>query len=185
MGSHNIKQHKELISLSKANNRTAQFRLYELYVDAMYSVIMRLVGQREEAEDLLQETFIDAFKNIKTFRFESTFGAWIKRIAVNKSINYLKLRTLDLQPLEYHQHHLVEEEKQEERPIELDIQQVKEAISRLPNGYKQIFSLYLMEGYSHKEIAEILNISQATSKSQYHRAKKKLNEIIKSLEWKT
>lgn len=178
MGSRNYNnEHKELLERSMAGDSTAQFRLYELYVDAMYNVVLRLVGHREEAEDVLQDTFVDAFKNLHSFKYKSSFGAWIKRIAINKSINHIKVKRIQLAPLEDHAYYLTEEK---EEPKSYNIEKVKNAISKLPNGFKQIFSLYLFEGYTHKEIAEILDISEATSKSQYHRAKKKLIEIMKT-----
>ncbi|MGB5355768.1 MAG: RNA polymerase sigma factor [Eudoraea sp.] len=178
MGTHSVNIHKELLEKSKTGDRSAQFKLYELYVDAMYNVVLRILGNREEAEDILQETFVDAFKNLKKFRYESTFGAWIKRIAINKSLNHLKTNKIKITPIEDHEYYLAEEK---EEPIEYDMRKIKIGISKLPHGFKQIFSLYLLEGYSHKEIAEILEISEATSKSQYHRAKKKLIELIKTL----
>lgn len=171
--------HKELVEKSKAGNRSAQFQLYELYVQAMYNVCMRLVGSKEDAEDVLQDSFVDAFKKLDSFRYESTFGSWLKRIVVNKSINFLKLKKIPITTFENHEYYLTEElsENNEERNIE----KIKRGIDLLPNGFKQILILYLIEGYDHAEIGEILAISTSTSKSQYYRAKRKLIEIIKTL----
>ncbi|MEM8847620.1 MAG: sigma-70 family RNA polymerase sigma factor [Bacteroidota bacterium] len=171
--------HKNLVEECKKGIPGSQYELYALYVDAMYNVGYRFLGNREDAEDIIQDSFIDAFKNLDRFKYESSFGAWLKRIVINKSINYLKAKKIAVVPMEPHEFHLTEEE-----PIEVDkvdIQKVKKGIAKLPEGYRQIINLYLIEGYDHVEIGEILSISTSTSKSQYHRAKKKLLEIISEL----
>lgn len=172
--------HKSLVEESKSGHRNSQYQLYELYVDAMYNVSMRILGTKEDAEDIVQESFIDAFKNLNSFRYESTFGSWLKRIVVNKSINFLKLKKIPVTGIDEHEYHLSEDEH-ENIDLEPNIESIKKGITLLPTGYKQIINLYLIEGYDHVEIGEILEISTSTSKSQYHRAKKKLIEIIKTL----
>ena len=137
------------------------------------------MGNKEDAEDIVQDSFVDAFKNLARFEYKSTFGAWLKRIVINKSINHLKAKHLPVVPMEAHEYHLAEET--EEKVEAIDIKKVKKGIEQLPAGYKQIINLYLIEGYDHIEIGEILDISTSTSKSQYHRAKKKLVEIIQTL----
>ncbi len=171
--------HKELVEQSKSGDRNSQYKLYELYIDAMYNTCMRMVEIKEDAEDIIQDSFIQAFKNLHTFKYESTFGAWLKRIVVNKSINHLKLKRIAVVPLEKHEFYITE--AVENDSLTYDIQKVKDGINLLPRGYKQIINLYLIEGYDHIEIAEILEISSSTSKSQYHRAKKKLIEVLKEL----
>ena len=150
-----------------------------MYVDAMFNVGMRMLGNKEDAEDIVQDSFIAAFKNLQGFNYESTFGAWLKRIVINKSINYLKKKAIPVVPMQAHEFHLSEETPEETEAVA--IEKVKMGIDRLPPGYKQIINLYLIEGYDHIEIGEVLGISNSTSKSQYHRAKKKLVEIIKEL----
>lgn len=171
--------HKDLVEQSKSGDRNSQYQLYELYVDAMYNISMRMLGIKEDAEDIVQESFIEAFKNLKSFRYESTFGSWLKRIVINKSINHLKLKKIPLTPLDQHEYHITEEVNDQVTTI--DIKKIKTGIKILPDGYRQIINLYLLEGYDHIEIAEILGIAVSTSKSQYHRAKKKLIEIINTL----
>ena len=171
--------HKPLVEKCKKGQRSAQYALFELYVDAMYNVGMRFLGNKEDAEDVVQDSFVDAFKNLNSFKYESGFGAWLKRIVINKSINFLKAKRIDLVPMDAHEFHLNDEEPTEVDAV--DIKKVQLGIARLPDGYKQIINLYLIEGYDHVEIAEILGIATATSKSQYHRAKKKLVEIIDGL----
>ncbi|GAA3517748.1 RNA polymerase sigma factor [Aquimarina addita] len=171
--------HKDLVEKSKSGDRNSQYQLFELYVDAMYNVSLRMLRIKEDAEDIVQESFIEAFKNLSSFRYESTFGSWLKRIVINKSINYLKLKKIAVVPIDTYEYRIREEI---DEPAEIaDIHKVQQGIKMLPNGYQQIINLYLIEGYDHMEISEILGISNSTSKSQYHRAKKKLIEIIKSL----
>ncbi|MGB3149056.1 MAG: RNA polymerase sigma factor [Maribacter sp.] len=171
--------HKTLVEKCKAGHSSSQYQLYTLYVDAMYNIGIRMLGNKEDAEDIVQDSFVDAFKNLASFKYESTFGAWLKRIVINKSINYLKAKRIPVVPMDEHEFHLTEEVGPKEEAV--DIKKVKMGIEKLPNGYKQILNLYLIEGYDHGEIGEILDIATATSKSQYHRAKKKLVEIITTL----
>ncbi|CAM4416208.1 RNA polymerase sigma factor [Zobellia nedashkovskayae] len=172
--------HKSLVESSKSGDRNSQYQLYELYVDAMYNIGMRFLGVKEDAEDIVQDSFVDAFKNLHSFKYESTFGAWLKRIVINKSINHLKVKRLPLAAMDDHEYHLTEEIHND--PVDaIDIQKVKMGIEKLPLGYKNIINLYLLEGFDHIEIGEVLGITTSTSKSQYHRAKKKLVEIINTL----
>jgi RNA polymerase sigma-70 factor (ECF subfamily) len=145
----------------------------------MYNIAMRMVKIKEDAEDVVQDSFVEAFKNLSTFRYESTFGSWLKRIVVNKSINHLKLKKIPVIPIE-NEIYRMKDDTTEEMP-EVDIKKVIKGIRLLPAGYQQIINLYLIEGYDHMEIGEILKISESTSKSQYHRAKKKLKDIINEL----
>ncbi len=171
--------HQVLVEKCKTGNRSSQYELYTLYVDAMYNIGMRMLGNKEDTEDVVQESFVDAFKNLASFKYDSTFGAWLKRIVINKSINLLKAKRIPVVPIDAHEFHLTASEVEETEAV--DIKRVKAGIEQLPAGYKQIINLYLVEGYDHIEIGEVLGISTSTSKSQYHRAKKKLVEIIKSL----
>ena len=171
--------HKDIVEKSKSGDRNSQYQLYELYVDAMYNVSMRMLGIKEDAEDVVQDSFVDAFRNLKSFRYESTFGSWLKRIVINKSINHLKQKKIPVSPLEQNEYHISEETN--EMVLPMDIEKIKKGITMLPQGYRQIINLYLIEGYDHIEIAEILGITSSTSKSQYHRAKKKLIEIVNTL----
>jgi RNA polymerase sigma factor (sigma-70 family) len=168
--------HKDLIEKSKLGDRKMQYKLYSLYVDAMFNVSIRIVKVKEDAEDVIQDSFVDAFKHLETFKYQSTFGSWLKRIVVNKSINYLKIKRIPLVDIDAQDYWVSEPNEVEEK--QLDISKIKAAINKLPNGYQTIINLYLIEGYDHKEIGDILEISVSTSKSQYHRAKKKLVELI-------
>jgi RNA polymerase sigma factor (sigma-70 family) len=169
--------HREIIEQSKVADTRAQQQLYQLYAKAMFNICYRMMNNREEAEDMLQESFSEAFLRLDTFRFESSFGAWIKRITVNKCINALKKRKADLVPVEEIPDHSGEEDAQDVTGLSVDV--VRQALEKLPEGYRVIFSLYLLEGYDHAEISQIMGISEATSKSQYSRAKQRMKEILK------
>lgn len=166
--------HKDLVEKSKLGDRKTQYKLYSLYVNAMFNVSIRMVKSKEDAEDILQDSFVEAFKNLNNFRYESTFGSWLKRIVINKSINHLKLKRVPLVAMDDYDNWIPEQEEEEVNEEHLDVSSIKTAIKQLPEGYQTIINLYLIEGYDHVEIGEILGISTSTSKSQYHRAKKKL-----------
>jgi len=168
--------HKDIIELSKAGNSQAQFQLYQLYAKAMYNICHRIMNNKEEAEDMLQESFTEAFMKIDSFRFESSFGAWLKRITINKCINALKKRKADLVYTDSIPDSHAEVEDIDPRGLSTD--QVVKAMEKLPEGYRLVFSLFLLEGYDHSEIGQILGISESTSKSQYSRARQKLQDIL-------
>lgn len=144
----------------------------------MYNVGYRIVRDEGEAEDVLQEAFISAFKNLSHYRGDSTFGAWLKRIVVNKAINALKRKKMERFPDDGLPELAEEEDVFRDFPFTVDT--VRNAIEMLPDGYRMVLSLYLLEGYDHGEIAEILGISESTSKSQFNRSKKKLKDILES-----
>lgn len=170
--------HKEIIELCIAGNAKAEYQLYRLYSKAMFNVCMRLLNQREEAEDALQEGFSEIFDQLKTFRFESAFGSWAKRIMINNCINRIKKKRPDLILSGELHDRLEEDEEIDYQNLSFKVQQVHKAIESLPHGYRIVFSLYMFEGYDHAEIAQILKISESTSKSQYMKAKRKIKELI-------
>jgi RNA polymerase sigma factor (sigma-70 family) len=170
----NVYIHAPLIEECRQGNSRAQFRLYNQYSKAMYNLAYRILNNREDAEDILQETFVDCFRNIGSFRFESTFGAWLKKILVNKCINQIKKKKIDLTLCESLPSDIYEEETE----TDYDTGKIFRGIEMLPDGYRVILTLYLLEGYDHSEISQILGISESTSKSQYSRAKEKLRKII-------
>jgi RNA polymerase sigma-70 factor (ECF subfamily) len=169
--------HDELIARCRAGDREAHYRIYKLYSKSMYNISYRITGRGEDAEDALQEAFISAFKNLSSYRADATFGAWLKRIVVNKSLNVLKKRKHEWMPNDEHWD-VPEEEQPGDYKEELTVDRVKKAIEQLPDGYRSVLSLYLLEGYDHQEIAEIMGISESTSKSQLNRAKGKLREKL-------
>lgn len=170
-----IHPHEAIIDRCKAGDRRAQYQLYDLYVDAMYNVCFRMVNHASDAEDIIQDAFVKAFSKLDSYRYQSTFGAWLKRIVINETINFLKARKL---PVCFTEHLPEDITHDDAQPVNLDMQRIKHAMSRLPDGYRQILSLYLIEGYDHQEISSITGITVSTSKSQYHRAKKKLIQLL-------
>lgn len=125
----------------------------------------------------MQESFLSAFNKIETFRAEASFGAWLKRIVVNNAINHIRKNRLDMAELNEN-HEVKEDVAVDDRDVVLNAERVKDSIQLLPDGFRTVLSLYLLEGYDHKEISEVLGITESTSKSQYMRAKKKLKSII-------
>ena len=162
----------ELIESCLAHNRLAQKQLYDRYKKAMYTVAYRITGSFEIADEVLQDAFLSVFKNLSKFRRESTLGAWIKTIVVRTA--YKKLRK---QP----QTDALDERVMGEM-IDwgdfLDAEYLEKAIQSLPPGYRSVFILIEVEGYSHKEVAEMLKISVGTSKSQLFYAKKQLKQKL-------
>jgi RNA polymerase sigma factor (sigma-70 family) len=153
--------------------------LYERYSKAMYNTALRISGNRADAEDILQDSFIDAFAQLRSFENKATFGAWLKQIVVFKSIALLKKRRLSFADLEKETEEQADEDAPDENEIEFTVQNIKKAMNQLPDGYRAVLSLYLLEGYDHEEIADIMRISQSTVRTQYKRGKQKLLQILK------
>ncbi|WP_207765255.1 RNA polymerase sigma factor [Solitalea longa] len=174
-----LDRHIDLVEKCRTGSSKAQYELYRLYSRSMFSVAMRILNDTGDAEDVLQESFIDAFDKLESFRSESTFGGWLKRIVINNSINYLRARRVKFEDIDNHPEVDIEDETVDEEELELRVSEVRAAIQKLADGYRTVLTLYLLEGYDHEEIAEILNISESTSRTQYIRAKKRLLEILK------
>ena len=174
--------HQHLIDDCREGSREAQYQLYKLYSKAMLNVAWRIVNSQADAEDILQESFLSAFRNIHSYKGEASFGAWLKRIVVNKAINHIRKRKLEMSDVEIGAVDIAEEESAHENDPEvlLSVERIKKAIPRLPDGFRAVLSLYLLEGYDHGEIADILGITESTSKSQFNRAKSRLRELLKS-----
>jgi RNA polymerase sigma factor (sigma-70 family) len=137
-----------------------------------------MIKNEMDAEDLLQNSFVDVFTKLHTFRYQSTIGAWIKRIVINNCINFLKKRRLQIEELQDHYTGMPAEEEASSPDFPLTTDSVRNALGELPEGYRVVFNLYMFEGYDHKEIGQILGVTEATSKSQYSRAKRKLRDIL-------
>lgn len=180
-------RHANLVKRCQLGERRAQHDLYQQYVKAMYNVCLRIVNNEAEAEDVLQDAFIDAFTHIGTFRGKSTFGAWLKQIVINRAINHLRGRRLTLVSLESNQFaeneddqpNWADAEPYDEEGVQLEVERVRRVMQQLPEGYRVVLSLYLFEGYDHEEIGNVLNISETTSRTQYLRGKKRLLDLLK------
>ncbi len=165
----------ELVAACKRNDRTAQRELYDRYKKAMFTLAYRTTGDFAVAEDVLQEAFVKIFRNLKSFRAESTVGAWIKTIVVRTAYSKLRKKKLFTESLE--NQHL--EQQVDWGHQKLDAEYLEQAIAALPEGYRMVFTLIEVEGYAHKEVAEMLDISVGTSKSQLFHAKKRLRESLR------
>ena len=172
----------QLVKKCQKNNRQAQQELYALFKNKMMGICLRYATRKEEADDIFQEAFIKVFKNIKNVREAEKLEGWVRRIMINTAINH------------YHSPHnspLVKQidegteaesnQDYEEIIDKLHNSQLLELIAQLPDGYRVVFNLYVVDGYSHPEIAEMLNISIGTSKSQLYDAKRLLRTALKKL----
>ncbi len=171
--------HSDIIERCKEGDSAAQFKLYNLYKRAMYNVSLRILNNTDEAEDVLQESFLSAFRNMDSYEGRSTFGAWLKRIVINKALSYLKTRKVAFDSIEEKHDFADEGNPVNEDELDFQVWKVKNAMKELPDGFRMVLTLYLFEGYDHKEIASILGITESTSKSQFLRAKRKLLEVMK------
>ncbi len=162
----------ELIKACLAHDRLAQKTLYERYCNAMYTLAYRITGDYDTASDVLQEAFVKVFSHLAGFRQESTLGAWIKVIVTRTALSKLRKQTRWEELTPNHQ------EESVDWGHRIDIDYLDQAIQSLPVGYRTVFWLIEVEGYGHKEVAEMLSISEGTSKSQLFYAKKRLREIL-------
>jgi len=172
--------HQDLIDECLKGSRRAQFKIYRLYYKAMYNTSFRIVNHREEAEDIMQESFLKAFNNLGDYRGNVSFGAWLKKIVVNKSIDAIRKQREsfgDIQKIEETVPDIQDDEPPEIEKLSPEV--IIREIELLPAGYRIVLSLYLIEGYSHEEIGKTLNISPSTSRSQFIRGKNKLLNNLK------
>ncbi|MBS0011800.1 MAG: sigma-70 family RNA polymerase sigma factor [Bacteroidales bacterium] len=174
--------HQDLIDGCKNGDQKSQFQIYKLYYKAMFNTSLRIVGDTMEAEDIMQEAFLSAFEKIETYSGTVSFGAWLKKIVINRSLDALSRQKAIFEDIDTHYDLQEEPDNNAQDPEDLKekMNEVKSAIDNLPDGYRIILSLYLLEGYDHDEIAEILNISSSTSRSQLSRAKQKLMNALRN-----
>ncbi|MBR2649344.1 MAG: sigma-70 family RNA polymerase sigma factor [Sediminibacterium sp.] len=165
-----------VITKASRGDRAAQSWLYEQYSKAMFNICSRMTGNRADAEDLLQESFLIAFINLGQLKDPNQFGGWLKRIVVNECIRFSKKNFYWDDWDESNKDTLVTEDIEWWKTVDFKV--IHQEIKSLPDGCRQVFNLYVLEDYPHKEIADKLGISESTSKSQYHRAKQLLKERI-------
>lgn len=170
----------DVVEKCKSNDRAAQMKLYQQYCDGMYTVAMRFVKNADDAEDVLQEAFIKAFQKIHQYKGEVTFGAWLKKIVVNKSIDFLKSKKEQAISLEESYMRPVEEDDDWTVADGIGLEEVKTAIDQLAEKYKYVVLMFLVEGYDHKEISEVLNIRETTCRTRLLRGKSHLKELLKT-----
>lgn len=172
------KETVKLVTLCKKGDAKAQYRLYKQYCKAMYNIAMRMTNCQNTSEDILQDAFTKAFTEMNKLKDEKAFGGWLKRIVINRSIDACRNNRLYITDMESigEQHQEISEEVNEA----VDAETLHFLIRKLPEGARQILVLRALEGYRHAEIAEHLNISESTAKTQYFRAKQLLAEMIKA-----
>ncbi len=171
---------EELIRGCIREDRQMQGLLYEKYADKMFAVCMRYSNTREEAEDVLQEAFIKIFDKISKFRQEGSFEGWMRRIMVNTALRSWDKRSRKFEPGDLEN---VAEPVQREMVLDsIGVKEIMAMIKKLPEGYQLVFNLFAVEGYSHKEIGELLNINESTSRSQYARARRNLMTMLEKIE---
>jgi RNA polymerase sigma-70 factor (ECF subfamily) len=180
-----INIHQDIIDGCKAGDRNAQFRIYKLYYKAMYNTSLRIVNDTMEAEDIIQEAFLQAFHRILSYTGEGSFGSWLKRIVINKSLDVIRKRKdqVSIEEVNLEFAEIAEENREEE--IRLQLAEVKEAIGELPEEYRVIITLFLLEQYSHEEISEMLHITNNLSRTRLVRAKQKVLKILKEKKLKS
>ena len=172
--------HQDLIDQCRQHDQQAQIKVYQLYHRAVYTTAVRLMRNTMDAEEMMQEAFLTAFSKLHLYQSGSSFGAWIKQITVRKCIDQLRLKELEWTSLK-------DEDSFEEQPStegewsRFEVERITRTIQEMPNGYRTILSLYLLEGYDHEEIGTILGISSSTSRSQYTRARKKLKQELEAV----
>lgn len=173
---------QDLIKKCLKGDSLAQYRLFDLYVKAMYNTVLRLVENQMEAEDIVQEGFVKAFTKLEQFKGNSSFGAWLKRIMVNMALDSLKKKSLEIVPFPVNEVSFEDDTSINDSTDYLPSPaMVNEQILKLPKGCRMIFTLYQIEGYEQKQVAEMLDVSLSTVKTQYRRARLLLKERLMAL----
>lgn len=168
----------KLVERCRKGDKKAEFALFHQYAKQMFNVAFRITGNQFDAEDVTQDAFIKAFNKIKTFRGDSTFGAWLKRIVVNQALSLLRKQKIMFDTID--EEHLMMEADDIYITEELDIKTIMQAVNELPDGARVIFTLKAIEEYKYSEISKILNLTETNCKVQYHRSKKLLREKLKN-----
>lgn len=176
--------HTDLVEQCKANNRQAQLKLYRQYCDGMFSVAMRFLENEDDAEDVLQEAFIKAFQKLDQFSGEVTFGAWLKRIVINKCIDFIKSRKIQFEELREHTIRIADNEDWTINEG-ITVEDVKAAINKLPEKYRFVVQMYLIEGLDHAEISDIHELTGTTCRTRLMRGKSMLREFLKDKHYGT
>ncbi|RFC55879.1 RNA polymerase sigma factor [Brumimicrobium aurantiacum] len=171
---------ESLVQNCVSGNGVAQRELFDRFSPLMLGVAMRYIKDKEHAEDVLQDAFIKVFKNLHRFEHKGSLEGWIRRIVVNTALDQLRKNKKNLNDLHLDDSHF-ELVHNSEAIGKLEAEVLMEIIHQMPDGYRTVFNMYAIEGYSHKEIAEALEISENTSKSQYSRAKSLLRKTLKKL----
>lgn len=169
--------HQQLVERCRDNDQRAQMELYDAYSQAMFTTAFNFVKDDATAQDLMHEAFLKAFRKIDTFNEEATFGSWLKRIVMNHCLDFLKRKKVQTVELKEEVYDRTEEESWEVEQ-EISLETIIDCIEKLPLKCKNVVKLYLLEGYDHQEVAQILQISEVASRSQLSRGKNRLKELL-------
>ncbi len=170
------KNYATLIKRAEKGNRKAQQTLYELFAPKMLSICRQYIKDNSQAEEVMLSGFLKVFTHLKSFSAQGSFEGWIRRIMINESISYLRKE----KKIQFDTHTQIENSLEYVTQIQtnFEVEEIQKLIDSLPQGYKTVFVMYVVEGYKHSEIAELLAISESTSKSQLFKARKMLQDII-------
>ena len=168
----------KLIKACKKGNQVAQMQIYDTYCQAMFTIACRYLNNEEDAKDAMQEGFLKAFTNIRSYKPEATFGAWLKRIMINQCLDVLKKRQLEFSNDEVEKLQIIEDHNWNFDST-ITKTEILFAIEQLTEKHKIVVNLYLIEGYDHKEISDILEIPVKTSRTHLRRGKLKLQNLLK------
>ena len=174
-----------LVEQCKNNNRKAQMALYKQYCDGMFIIAQRYMKETAAAEDAMQEAFIKAFQKLNQFKGDVTFGAWLKRIVINTCLDSIKSNKIDTEDISESVFEIVQDDDDWNVPDETTISEINMAIEKLPDNYRSVVKLFLLEGYDHNEISGILSISESVSRTNLHRGKTMLKQTLKHLQYGT
>lgn len=167
-----------LIEQCRKGNRSAQLALYKQFATRLYNVCLRIIGNPQDAEEAMQDSFLKVFTRLEQYQAGTSFEAWLQQIAVRTAIDYVRRQLPEEEDLTDDYAELADEDTPDEEELQCSVAQVKAACQQLPVGYRVVLSLYLFEGYDMEEIASILNIRPASVRSQYLRGKRKLLEQL-------
>ena len=173
-----MSDNEKLIRKCQQKSQRAFEELYKKFSPFVYGICLRYAKNRDEAQDILQDCFIKVMDRIGDFRFEGSFEGWLQRMAVNESLNYLRLGRSSFSDIDYDDASV--EDECPDIVSDMSARELLDIISKLPDGYRTIFNMYVIEGYQHNEIAEILNITESTSRSQLKKAREQLISLIKN-----
>jgi len=176
--------HRELLEECKRGSAQAQMKVYKLYYKPMYHVSLRILGDRMEAEDVMQESFLAAFRNLGAISLNVSFGGWLKRIVINRSLDALRKKRGQIELLpDFPDEPEAEPVWQDDQDtVEEKVRKVRRAMEFLPEKYRLVINLCLFEGYDHEEVGEILGIPASTSRAHLSRGKQKLQQILSAPE---
>ncbi len=176
---------KLLVEQCKNNSRKAQMTLYGQYCDGMFIVAQRYLKDKHAAEDAMQEAFVKAFSKLDQFKGDVTFGAWLKRIVINRCLDTIKSKKLETESIEESVFEIVQDDNEWQVSDEATVTEILSAIKDLPEKYQVVVQLFLLEGYDHQEISEVLCISENASRTNLHRGKTILKKTLKHLQYGT